>query len=32
MTSKIPRVGFVMEQTLGHVTYAKNLQAAYGKP
>ena len=24
-----PRVGFVMEQALGHVTYAKNLQAAY---
>lgn len=29
MSARLPRVGFVTEQTLGHVTYAKNLQAAY---
>ena len=28
-TVRPPRVGFVMEQALGHVTYTKNLQAAY---
>jgi glycosyltransferase involved in cell wall biosynthesis len=29
MTARSPRVGFIMEQTLGHVTYTRNLQAAY---
>jgi glycosyltransferase involved in cell wall biosynthesis len=29
METGLPRVGFLMEQTLGHVTYARNLQAAF---
>lgn len=29
MNEGLPRVGFVMEQTLGHVTYTRNLQAAF---
>jgi glycosyltransferase involved in cell wall biosynthesis len=29
VSDRPPRVGFVMEQALGHVTYAKNLQTAY---
>jgi glycosyltransferase involved in cell wall biosynthesis len=29
MRTGSPRVGFIMEQTLGHVTYARNLRAAY---
>ncbi len=28
-TTHVPRVGFIMEQTLGHVTYTQNLQAAF---
>lgn len=28
MSNGLPRVGFLMEQTLGHVTYTRNLQAA----
>jgi glycosyltransferase involved in cell wall biosynthesis len=29
MGNGLPRVGFLMEQTLGHVTYARNLQTAF---
>ncbi len=29
MSSGLPRVGFLMEQTLGHVTYTRNLQTAF---
>jgi glycosyltransferase involved in cell wall biosynthesis len=29
MIGRPPRVGFLMEQALGHVTYARNLQAVY---
>jgi glycosyltransferase involved in cell wall biosynthesis len=29
MTTRSPRVGFIMEQTLGHVTYARNLRSAF---
>jgi glycosyltransferase involved in cell wall biosynthesis len=28
---RLLRVGFVMEQALGHITYTKNLQAAYAR-
>jgi glycosyltransferase involved in cell wall biosynthesis len=29
MSEGLPRVGFLMEQTLGHVTYTRNLQTAF---
>jgi glycosyltransferase involved in cell wall biosynthesis len=31
MPANKPHVGFVIEQTLGHVTYAKNLQTAFAR-